>query len=121
MIMKNIVEEIDLLITKIKLEEGKHTPSGRFGFNTLVEELRGEKEVELHKKARQRYLKNENENSIDYLRLKGLYEDAQKRYFGGVKLQKLPPDYLANVDSVSLDAVREFSKQWDERNLKGRK
>ena len=52
MIMKNIVEEIDLLITKIKPEEGKHTPSGRFGFNTLVEELRGVKEVELHKKAR---------------------------------------------------------------------
>lgn len=121
MIMKNIVEEIDLLITKIKPEEGKHTPSGRFGFNTLVEELRGVKEVELHKKARQRYKKNKNENSSDYLRLKILYEDAQKHYFGGVKLQKLPPDYLANVDSVSLDAIREFSKQWDEKKLKGRK
>lgn len=121
MIMKNIVEEIDLLITKIKLEEGKHTPSGRFGFNTLVEEVYGKRHVESCKKARQRYLKNKNENSNDYSSLDKLYEAAQEHYFGSVKLKKLPPDYLANVDSVSLDAIREFSKQWDEKNLKGRK
>lgn len=116
-----IVKEIDQLITRIKKGEANVHPSGRFGFNTLVEEVYGVKEVESYKKSKQRYLNKKNEESQDFLKLKRLYEDAQGHYFGSVKLQKLPPDYLANVDSVSLDAIREFSKQWDERNLKGRK